>query len=132
MRIRGLIIVAALTLLTACASSLPVRDFRADFERPSARSTIKIEGYPSFGVAELRNQRRLRVEVLPLAALGQVLTNPFIWVGVTDGIPSLSAHQAAARAFLAETGRGACTLEPVAVTPSGREFEFRYSCQGGA
>jgi hypothetical protein len=128
MRIRGLIAVVALTSLTACASSLPVRDFRADFERPSARSTIKIEGYPSFGVAELREQRRLRVEVLPLAAFGQVLTNPLIWMGVTDGIPPLSAHHAAARAYLAETGRAGCTVEPVAVTPSGRAFEFRYSC----
>jgi hypothetical protein len=128
MRIRGLIAVVALTSLTACASSLPVRDFRADFERPSARSTIKIEGYPSFGVAELREQRRLRVEVAPLAALGQALTNPLIWIGVTDGIPSLSAHHAAARAYLAEAGRSGCTVEPVAVTPSGRAFEFRYSC----
>ena len=67
MRTRGFIAILALTLLTACASSLPVRDFRADFARPSARSTIKIEGYPSFGVADLRQQRRLRVEVLPLA-----------------------------------------------------------------
>ena len=128
MRVRGLIAVLALVLLTACASSLPVRDFRADFERPSARSTVKIEGHPSFGVAELRDQRRLRVEVLPLAAFGQVLTNPLIWMGVSDGIPPLSAHHAAARAFLAETGRPGCTVEPVAVTPSGREFEFRYSC----
>ena len=131
MRIRGLIAVVAFTLLTACASSLPVRDFRADFERAAARSTIKVEGYPSFGVAELRQQRRLRVEVLPLAAVGQVLTDPLIWLGVTDGIPPLSAHQTAARAFLAQTGRSGCTVEPVAVTPSGREFEFRYSCQGG-
>jgi len=128
MRTRGFIALFAFTLLTACASSLPVRDFRADFERPSARSTIKIEGYPSFGVAELRNQRRLRVEVLPFAALGQLMTDPLIWIGVSDGIPSLSAHHAAARAFLAETGRSGCTVEPVAVAPGGRVFEFRYSC----
>jgi len=132
MRTRGFIALFAFTLLTACASSLPVRDFRADFERPSARSTIKIEGYPSFSVAELRGQRRIRVELLPLAALGQVLTDPLIWIGVSDGIPSLSAHEAAARASLAQTGRSGCTVQAVAVTPSGRQFEFRYSCQGGA
>ena len=128
MRFRGLIAVVALTSLTACASSLPVRDFRADFERASARSTIKVEGYPSFGIAELREQRRLRVEVLPLAALGRVLTDPLIWMGVSDGIPPLSAHHAAARVYLAETGRSGCTVEPIAVTPSGRAFEFRYNC----
>lgn len=132
MRTRGFIAVLAFMSLTACASSLPVHDFRADFERPSARSTIKIEGYPSFGVTELRQQRRLRVEVLPFAALGQVLTDPLIWMGVSDGIPSVSAHQAAARAFLVETGRAGCAVEPVAVAPGGRVFEFRYSCQGGA
>jgi hypothetical protein len=129
MRTRGFIAVFALAFLSACASSLPVRDFRADFERASVRSTtIKIEGYPSFGVAELRDQRRLRVMVLPFAAFGQLLTDPLIWMGVSDGIPPLSAHHAAARAFLAETGRSGCAVEPVAVTPSGRAFEFRYSC----
>jgi hypothetical protein len=128
MRTRGFIAVLALTLLTACASSLPVRDFRADYERAPTRRTIKVAGYPSFSVAELRPQRRLRVMVLPLAALGRVLADPLIWVGVSDGIPSLSAHETAARAFLAETGRAGCTVAPVAVTPSGHEFEFRYSC----
>jgi hypothetical protein len=127
MRTRGFIAALA-AFLSACASSLPVRDFRADFERASVRSTIKIEGYPSFGVAELRDQRRLRVMVLPFAAFGQLLTDPLIWMGVSDGIPPLSAHHAAARAFLTETGRSACAVEPVSVTPSGRAFEFRYSC----
>jgi hypothetical protein len=128
MRSRGLITVVVLTLLTACASSLPVRDFRADFERPTARSTIKVEGHPSFGVAELRQQRRLRVMVLPLAAVGRILTDPLIWIGVSDGIPSLSAHQQAAQAYLVQSGRAGCSVEPVAVTPSGHEFEFRYQC----
>jgi hypothetical protein len=128
MRWNATIVVLALTLLAACASSLPVRDFRADFERATARSTIKVEGHPSFSVAELRGQRRLRVMVLPLVAFGRVLTDPLIWMGISDGVPSLSAHAAAARAFLVETGRSGCAVEPVAVTPSGHEFEFRYRC----
>ena len=118
--------------LTACASSLPVRDFRADYERAKSRQSVKVAGYPSFGVLELRDQRRIKVEVNVLhQAFGGHGQSSHL-LGITDGIPPLSAHQAAAQAYLAETWRPGCAVEPVAVTPNGRAYEFRYSCQGGA
>jgi len=128
MRIRGLIAVLALTSLTACAASLPVRDFRTDYDRAKSRQSVTVAGYPPFRVLELRAQRRIKVEVNVLHQAFGGLVNPLILLSVTDGIPPLSAHQAAAQAYLADTWRPGCAVEPVAVTPSGREFEFQYSC----
>jgi hypothetical protein len=128
MRIRGLIAVLALTSLTACAASLPVRDFRTDYDRAKSRQSVTVAGYPPFRVLELRAQRRIKVEVNVLHQAFGGLVNPLILLSVTDGIPPLSAHQAAAQAYLADTWRPGCAVEPVAVTPNGRAFEFRYSC----
>ena len=128
MRIRGLIVVLALTLLTACAASLPVRDFRTDYDRAKSRQSVTVAGYPPFRVLELREQRRIKVEVNVLHQAFGGLVNPLILLSITDGIPPLSAHQAAAQAYLADTWRPGCAVEPVAVTPNGRAFEFRYSC----
>jgi hypothetical protein len=128
MRIRGLIAVLALTSLTACAASLPVRDFRTDYDRAKSRQSVTVAGYPPFRVLELREQRRIKVEVNVLHQAFGGLVNPLILLSLTDGIPPLSVHQAAAQAYLAETWRPGCAVEPVAVTPNGRAFEFRYSC----
>jgi hypothetical protein len=128
MRIRGLIAVLALTSLTACAASLPVRDFRTDYDRAKSRQSVTVAGYPPFRVLELRAQRRIKVEVNVLHQAFGGLVNPLILLSLTDGIPPLSAHHAAAQAYLANTWRPGCAVEPVAVTPNGRAFEFRYSC----
>jgi hypothetical protein len=125
---RGLTILFACVFVAGCASSLPVQDFRSDYQRPTARGTAKVQGYPLFAVAELREQRRIRVMVVPMVAAFSVPANPLVMAGLSDGIPPVSAHQAAAQVFLAEHGRPGCTVEPVAVSPSGREFEFRYTC----
>ena len=128
MRIRALIAVSALALLSACAASLPVRDFRTDYDRAKSRQSVTVAGYPPFRVLELREQRRIKVEVNVLHQAFGGLVNPLILLSLTDGIPPLSAHQAAAQAYLADTWRPGCAVEPVAVTPNGRAFEFRYSC----
>ena len=118
--------VLALGALAGCAS-LPVRDFRLEYER-APRRDVKIEGYARFVVYELREQRRLQVRLNELAQAFGWIADPLQWVGVSDGIPSQSAHDAAARQYLAETGRASCSVTGAAVTPSGREFEFAYTC----
>jgi hypothetical protein len=128
MRIRALIAVLALAFLSACAASLPVRDFRTDYDRAKSRQSVTVAGYPPFRVLELRQQRRIKVEVNVLHQAFGGLVNPLILLSITDGIPPLSAHQAAAQAYLAETWRPGCAVEPVAVTPNGRAYEFRYNC----
>jgi len=68
-----------------------------------------------------------------LNVLAQVfgsVTNPLVLMGVSDGIPSASAHRSAAQAYLVETGRLSCAITDAAVSPDGREFEFHYSCPG--
>jgi hypothetical protein len=132
MRTWGFIAVFALVFLSACAASLPVRDFRTDYDRAKSRQSVTVAGYPPFRVLELREQRRIKVEVNVLHQAFGGMVNPLILLSITDGIPPLSAHQAAAQAYLAETWRPGCAVEPVAVTPNGRAYEFRYSCQGGA
>jgi hypothetical protein len=86
MRIRGLIAVLALTSLTACAASLPVRDFRTDYDRAKSRQSVTVAGYPPFRVLELREQRRIKVEVNVLHQAFGGLVNPLILLSVTDGI----------------------------------------------
>jgi hypothetical protein len=119
--------VLALGTLAGCATSLPVRDFRLEYER-APRRDIKVEGYAPFVVSELREQRRLQVRLNLLAQAFGWAADPLQLIGVSDGIPSQSAHEAAARQYLAETGRAACPVTGVAVTPSRREFEFAYAC----
>lgn len=125
---------AALVLasLTACASSLPVRDFRADYEKTTSRSYVRVPGHAPFRVLELRGQQRLQVTLNVLAQAFGSLGDPLVLLGITNGIPPVSAHQQAAQAYLRESGRSGCSVEPVAVTPSGRAFEFRYTCPGRA
>jgi hypothetical protein len=132
MRWNAIVVLLALTLLPACASSLQVRDFRADYERTKSRSYVRVPGHPPFRVLELREQRRIQVHLNVLAQAFGGLADPLVLLGVSDGIPSLSAHQQAAQAYLIESGRSGCSVEPLAVAPGGREFEFRYSCPGGA
>src|SRR5262249_43161880 len=98
-----------------------------DYERAPSRD-VKIEGYAPFVVYELKAQRRLLVRLNVLAQAFGWMSNPAVLLGVSDGIPSRSAHEAAARQYLAETGRGSCSVSGVAVTPNGREFEFAYTC----
>lgn len=117
----------ALTSLAGCASSLPVRDFRSDYDRAERRS-IKVDGYPPFNVLELREQRRIKVALNFLAQTFGGLADPFILMGLSDGIPPLAAHRAAAQAYLVETGRLSCTVEATAISPGGRDYEFRYAC----
>ncbi len=50
--------------------------------------------------------------------------DPLQLLGVKSAIPPQSAHETAARQYLAETGRGTCAVTGAAITPSGREFEF--------
>ena len=119
--------VLALAALAGCASSLPVRDFRLDYER-APRGDIKVEGHAPFVVAELREQRRLQVRLNLLAQAFGWVKDPFQLIGVSDGIPSQSVHENAAQQYLAETGRASCAVAGLAVTPSGREFEFAYTC----
>ena len=132
MRWNATIALLALTLLAACASSLPVRDFRADYERTKSRSYVRVPGHPPFRVLELREQRRIQVTLNVLAQAFGGLGDPLVLLGVSNGIPSISAHHQAALAYLVESGRTGCIVEPIAVTPGGRAFEFRYSCPGGA
>jgi hypothetical protein len=131
MRLAMLIVVPALGLLVGCASSLPAQDFRSAYQNAAGRS-VKIEGYPPFNVAELRDQRRLKVELNILAQAFGGLADPLVLLGFTDGIPPASAHRAAARAYMAETGRPSCNVADAAVLPNGRAFEFRYDCRAGA
>lgn len=126
MPIRSLVAAVAMMTLAGCATA-PVRDFRGDYERASSQS-VKVEGYPPFRVAELRQQRRLKVELNVLAQAFGWASDPLVLLGVTSGIPPASAHAAAARAYLAETGRTGCSIVDTAVSPDGREYEFRYSC----
>jgi hypothetical protein len=119
--------VLALGMLAGCASSLPVRDFRADYQRASGGS-VKIEGYPPFTIYELKEQRRLQVYQNVLAQVFRGALDPVQWIGLSDGIPPQSAHEAAARQYLAESGRGACAVAGSAISPNGREFEFTYTC----
>jgi hypothetical protein len=107
---------------------LPSRDFRADYDRAKSRQSVTVAGYPPFHVLELREQRRIKVEVNALHQTFGGLVNPLILLSLTDGIPPLSAHQAAAQTYLAETWRQGCAVEPVAITPNGRAYEFRYTC----
>jgi hypothetical protein len=119
--------VLALGMLAGCASSLPVRDFGADYQRASSGS-VKIDGYPPFAVFELKEQRRLQVRLNVLAQAFGWVADPLQLVGISDGIPSQSAHETAARQYLAETGRGSCSVTGSAISPNGREFEFTYTC----
>ena len=118
----------ALAVVGGCAST-PVRDFHADYAKVSSRS-VKIDGYPPFNVAELREQKRLKVELNLLAQTFGAMLDPTVLLGLSDGIPPSWAHQAAARAYLAESGRPACAVTDAAVSPNGREFDFRYACPG--
>ena len=122
------IVLLAIVIVAGC-SSLPTREFRSDYQRAS-RQSVKIDGYPPFGIAELRDQKRLKVELNVLAQVFGSVTNPLVLMGVSDGIPSASAHRSAAQAYLVETGRPSCAITDAAVSPDGREFEFRYSCPG--
>jgi hypothetical protein len=121
--------IAALTALSlaACASSLPVRDFRSDYDRAERRS-VKVDGYPPFNVLELKERRRLKVALNILAQAFGGLGDPLVLMGLSDGIPPMAAHRAAARAYLAETRRPSCTVEAAAISSSGREYEFQYAC----
>jgi hypothetical protein len=130
MKFAAIALALALASLAACASSLPVRNFGDDYGRAS-RNSVKIEGYPPFSVLELREQRRLKVALNVLAQTFGGLVDPLILLGVSDGIPPASAHRAAAQAYLAEAGRTSCAIVDAAVSPGGREFEFRYQCPGG-
>ena len=119
--------VLALGTLAGCASSLPVREFRGEYER-APKHDVKIEGHAPFVVYELREQRRLQVRLNLVAQAFGWVGDPLQMIGVSDGIPSQSAHEAAARQYLAETGRAACSVAGTAITPSRREFEFAYTC----
>jgi hypothetical protein len=127
MRRTFLPVVLALGMLAGCGSSLPVRDFRPDYGKEWSTS-VKIEGYPPFAVYELKQQRRLQVRLNMLAQVFGGVFDPVQWVGLSDGIPSQSAHEAAARQYLADTGRTSCSVVGSAISPGGREFEFTYSC----
>ena len=116
-----------LLLLAGCAST-PVRDFRGDYQKTSSR-WVRIDGHPPFNVAELRDRRRLKVELNILAQAFGGLVDPFVLLGVSNGIPPVGAHEAAARQYLAETGRSSCSIVDAAVLPNGREYEFRFSCR---
>jgi hypothetical protein len=120
-------VVLALAMLAGCASSLPVRDFRGDYGRVWS-SSAKIDGYPPFAVYELKEQRRLQVRLNLIAQVFGPIGDPLQMMGLSDGIPPQSAHEAAARQYLADTGRTACTVTGSAISPSGREFEFTYAC----
>jgi hypothetical protein len=119
----------ALSLLASCAT-LPVRDFAGDYQRASGRRHVIVAGYAPFNIVELRAQRRLKVQLNVLAHAFGWVGNPLILLGITDGIPPAAAHQEAARTYLVETGRPSCSIIDAAVSPSGREFEFRYHCPG--
>lgn len=119
--------VLAFGMLAGCGSSLPVRDFRPDYGREWSTS-VKIEGHPPFAVYELKAQRRLQVRLNMLAQAFGWAGDPLQLLGVSDGIPSQSAHEAAARQYLADTGRTSCSVAGSAISPSGREFEFTYTC----
>jgi hypothetical protein len=127
MRLPFLPAMLAIGMMLAGCASLPVRDFRPDYERAASRS-VKIEGYAPFVVFELKEQRRLQVRLNLLAQAFGWANDPLVLMGVSDGIPPRAAHEAAARQYLAETGRPACTVTVTAVSPSGREFEFSYRC----
>ena len=127
MRRTLLLAVLALGMLAGCGSSLPVRDFRPDYGKEWS-SSVKIEGYPPFAVYELKAQRRLQVRLNMIAQVFGPIADPLQMIGVSDGIPSQSAHEAAARQYLADTGRTSCTVAGSAVAPGGREFEFTYTC----
>lgn len=129
MRFRLLIGFLAGFMLAGCASSLPERDFRADYQRATGQH-VRIEGYAPFAVDELRAQRRLRVQLNVLAQAFGWASDPLVLLGITSGIPPLAAHRAAAQRYLADTGRPSCTAYDSAVMPNGRAFEFRYSCSG--
>ena len=116
----------ALLLLAGCVST-PVRDFRGDYQKSASR-WVRIDGYPPFNVAELRGQRRLKVEKNIIAQMASALVDPFVMFGVSDGIPPVHVHEAAARAYLHETGRANCSLADAAMSPNGREYEFRFRC----
>jgi hypothetical protein len=121
-----LFLLAVSVALAGCAS-LPVRDFRADYERAPSQQ-VKIDGYPPFVVSELRDRRRLQVQLNVLAQAFSWASNPLVLAGLSDGIPSQSAHAAAARHYLVETGRPSCTVSGAAITPNGRAYEFTYAC----
>jgi hypothetical protein len=127
MRLHVATAVLAVLVLGGCAS-LPTRNFQADYERAPHRSTVRVEGYAPFGVAELRDQQRLRVELNAFAQAFGGLADPLVLVGISSGIPPASAHEAAARAYLAQTGRPSCSVHDGAVSPNGRQYEFRYTC----
>ena len=116
-----------LLLIESGCSSVPVRDFRADYQKASSRS-VKVDGYPPFSVSELPAQRRLKVELNMLAQAFGSIADPMVLMGVSNGIPSASVHEAAALAYLAETGRPSCRTFEAATSPTGREFEFQYAC----
>jgi hypothetical protein len=120
-------VVLALGMLAGCGSSLPVRDFRNDYQR-AAGGSAKIEGYPPFAIFELKEQRRLQVRLNMLAQVFGPIADPLQMMGLSDGIPPQSAHEAAARQYLADTGRTSCPVTGSAISPSGREFEFTYAC----
>src|SRR5262245_9384634 len=126
MRTSGSIFALALLVVAGCATT-PVRDFAADYQKAASQS-VKVDGYPPFRVAELRDQRRLKVELNILAQAFGSLGDPLVLLGVSNGIPPVSAHRAAAQAYLAETGRASCSATDAAASPDGREFEFRYMC----
>jgi hypothetical protein len=114
-------------LIGSGCSSVPVRDFRADYQKASSRS-VKIDGYPPFNVSELPGQRRLKVELNTLAQVFGSIADPLVLMGISDGIPSASVHETAALTYLAETGRPSCKILDTATSPTGREFEFQFAC----
>ncbi len=112
--------------LAACHSPV-VREFRPDYER-ALRTSVKIDGYAPFSILEPTGQKRVQVSLNTLAQVFAPLTSATVLLGFSNGIPPASAHRAAALAHLVETGRQGCTLGEEAVSPTGREYEFRYSC----
>lgn len=128
MRRKALIIALASAVLAGCAS-VPVRDFSADYRRASP-TYVRIDGYAPFRIAELRDQRRIEVELNLLAQTLGSIVSPVVLLGFSDGIPSAAAHEAAARAHLAQTGRASCSIVDTAISRNYRRYEFRYACPG--
>ena len=59
---RTALLITMLSGILASCASLPVRDFRADYQKASGR-WVNVAGYAPFNVAELRNQRRIKVQL---------------------------------------------------------------------
>lgn len=114
-------------VLSGCATTR-VRDFAADYQPVWSASTTQ---YPNFSVYDLPAQNRLMVRLGLVSAMASALNAGFT-LGFGGGTPSQAEHEAAAAAFLAESGRGPCRINDASIEPKGASYEFRYACESPA